>query len=63
MQTRYNELTSQPRDFIDKTLQSLTIQLRRGIIEQQCRSDLQVVLKQPQLGDGHCHGNQLLLAA
>ena len=63
MQTRYNELTSQPRDFIDKTLQSLTIELRRGIIEQQRRSDLEGVLKKPQLGDSHRHGDQLLLAA
>ena len=63
MQTRYNELTSQPRDFIDKTLQSLTIQLRRGIIEQQRRSDLEGVLKKPQLGDSHRHCDQFLLAA
>ena len=63
MQTRDNELTSQPCDLIDETLQSLSIELRRGIIEQQCRSDLQVVLKKPQLRYGHRHSDQLLLTA
>ena len=63
MQTRHNELTSQLRHFIDKTLQSFTIELCRRIIEQECRSDLYGVLKKPQLGDSHRHGDQLLLAA
>src|SRR5579864_5173838 len=49
MQRRDNELTSQLQDFIDKTLETLAIELCRGIIQKQRRGRLRLLLQQPQL--------------
>jgi hypothetical protein len=63
VQRRDNELTSETCDLIDKTLQSLAIELRCWIIEQQCGGDLHDLLQEPQLRDCHRYRHQFLLAA
>src|SRR3981081_4956138 len=63
VQRRDNELTSQAHDLLDESLQTLTVELGRRIIQKQGRSGLRHLLKKPELRHGHGRRDQLLLSA
>jgi hypothetical protein len=62
VQRRDNELTLELRHLLDEALESASVELGRRVVQKQRRRGSEQVSQEPQLGDRHGDGDQLLLS-